>query len=96
MNWVIFFFINIIFLYKENSLEACFLHRNSFILTNGLNKVRTKLKNVVKSFEMTLNSKHGTEKIKNKNKWNRNMKNQNTERQKTSFTKRIGIKCRLI
>ena len=31
-----------------------------------------------------------------KNQRNRNMKNQNTERRKPSFTKRIGGKCRLI
>ena len=34
----------------------------------------------MKSFEMTLNSKHVTEKIKNKNQRNMNIKNQNTER----------------
>ena len=59
-------------------------------LTDRLNKVRTKLKNGIKSFEMTQNSKHRTEKIKTKNQRNRNMKNQNTERRKASFTKRIG------
>ena len=42
---------------------------------------------------MTL--KHRTEKIKNKTQRNRNMKNENTESQKPSFTKRIGRKCRL-
>ena len=31
-----------------------------------------------------------------KNQRNRNMKNQNTERRKPSFTKRIGRKCRLV
>ena len=36
---------------------------------------------------MTLNSKHGTNKIKAKNQRYRNMKNQNTERQKPSFPK---------
>ena len=48
------------------------------------------------SFEMTLNSKHSTEKLKTKDQRNRNMKSQNTERQKPSFTNKIGRKCRLI
>ena len=61
-----------------------------------INKVRIKLKNVIKPFEMTLNSKHSAEKIKNKNQRNRLMKNQNTQRRKPSFIKRIGRKCRLI
>ena len=43
-----------------------------------------------------MNSKHRTEKIKNKNQRNINMKNQNTERWKPSFTRRIGGKCRII
>ena len=55
-----------------------------------------KLKNLVKSFEIILNSKHRTEKIKSKVQRNRNMKNQNTERRKHSFTRRIGRKKRLI
>ena len=38
--------------------------------------MRTKLKNVIKSFEMTLNSKHGTEKLNTK-------KNKDTETRKT-------------
>ena len=42
---------------------------------------------------MMLNSKHRTEKTKSKNQINRNMKNQNTERRKPSFTGRIGRKC---
>ena len=42
-------------------------------LTNRLNKVRTKLKNVTESFEMTLKLKHRTEKLKTKNQRNRNM-----------------------
>ena len=54
--------------------------------------MRTKLENVIKSFEMTLNSKHRTEKIKSKNQRNRNMKSQNTERRKPSLTRRIGRK----
>ena len=44
---------------------------------------------------MTLNSKHRTEKLKTKNQRNRNMKNQDTERWKPSFTKRTIRKCRL-
>ena len=52
----------------------------SYTLTDRLNKVRTKLKNVIKSLEMTLNSKHRTGKLKTKNQRNRNMKIQNTER----------------
>ena len=40
---------------------------------------------------MTLNSKHGTEKIKNKNQRNINIKNQNTERRKPSFIKKIQV-----
>ena len=52
--------------------------------------------NVIKSLQMTLNSKHRIEKLKTKNQRYRNTKNQNTERRKPSFTKRIGAKCRLI
>ena len=59
------------------------------MLTDCLNKVRSKLKNVIKSFAMTLNSKHRTEKMKTKYQRNRNIKQQNTETQKPSFTKRI-------
>ena len=55
--------------------------------------MRIKLNNVIKSFEITL--KHRTEKIKTRKQTNRNMKNQNIERQKPSFTKKIGRKCRL-
>ena len=52
--------------------------------------------NVIKSFEMTLDSKC-KKKIKTKRKHRyRNTKNQNTERRKPSFAKRIGRKCRLI
>ena len=58
--------------------------------------MRIELKNIISSFEMTLNSKYTTEKIKTKYHRNRNMKNQNTERQKPSFSKRIGRKRRLI
>ena len=45
----------------------------------------------MKYFEITLKSKHSTEIIKTKNckiLRNRNMKNQNPERQKPSFTKK--------
>ena len=55
-----FFFI------KQTSLEACFFVMRFLYLTKRSNNVRSKLKNVIKSFEMTLNSKHTTEKIKNK------------------------------
>ena len=58
--------------------------------------MQTKLKNVFKSFEMTLNSKYRTKRIKTKNQINRKMKNQNKERWKPSFDKRIGRQCRLI
>ena len=54
--------------------------------------MRTKLKN----FETTLNLKHRTEKPETKNQRYENIKNQNTERRKPSFTKRICRKCRLI
>ena len=67
----------------------------SSILTNRLNKVVTKLKNVMKSFQMKLNSKHRAEKTKTKNQRNRSMKKQNAERHKPSFTTRIFRKCRL-
>ena len=51
--------------------------------------------NVLKSFEMTLNAKYWTEKLKTK-KQKIKKHNQNTERRKPSFTKRIGRKYRLI
>ena len=54
--------------------------------------MRTKLENVIWSFEMTRNSKDRTEKIKSKNQRNTNMKSQNTERRKPSLTRRIGGK----
>ena len=50
--------------------------------------------NIMKSFKTTLNSKHRTKKLKTKIQRYRNTKNQNTERRKSSFTKRIGRKCR--
>ena len=52
-----------------------------------------KLKNVIKSFEMTLNSKYRTENLKTKIQRNRNMKRQNTENENVVLT---GTKCRLI
>ena len=67
----------------------------SYILANHLDKVITKLKNVMKSFQMKLNSKHRAEKTKIKNQRNRSMKKQNAERHKPSFTTRIFRKCRL-
>ena len=63
-----------------------------FFITDHLNKVRTKLNNVIKSFEMTLNSKHRAKKKQRK----RNMKSQNTQKRKLSFIKRVDRKCRLI
>ena len=50
-------------------------------------------RNFIRSFEMTLNLKQGTEKLQTKNQRCRSVKNQNTERRKPSFTKRIGRKC---
>ena len=55
-----FFFVNKP-LWKHFFFVMRFLY-----LTKRLNNVRSKLKNVIKTFEMTLNSKHTTEKIKNK------------------------------
>ena len=76
------------------------------VLTDRLNKVRIILKrtlliilpdyiNAIKYFKMTLNSKHRKEKLSTKNQRYKNAKNQNTERRKPSFTKRIGRECRL-
>ena len=45
---------------------------------------------------MTLNSEHWTEKLKTKNQRYRKKKNQNRERRKPSFIKRIGRKFRLL
>ena len=39
---------------------------DSYILTNRINQVRTKLKSVTTSFEITLNLKHGTKNRKTK------------------------------
>ena len=44
---------------------------------------------------MTLNSKRRTEKLKTKNKRYRNTKNQNPQRLKPDFSKRISRKFRL-
>ena len=52
--------------------------------------------NIIKAFEMSLNSKHRTEKLKIKNERYKNPKNQNTERRKHSFTKRLRRKCKLV
>ena len=51
--------------------------------------------NVIKSFTMTLNPKHRTEKLKTKIQ-NHEKPNQNTAKLKTSFIERKGRKCRLI
>ena len=57
--------------------------------------MRTKLKDVIKSLEMTLNSKHRAEKIKTRNQRNRNFEKLKHRKTKPSFTKRIGKRCRL-
>ena len=49
--------------------------------------MKTKLNNVIKSSMTTLNSKDGTEKLKIKEI--ESVKNQNTERRKPSFSRRI-------
>ena len=41
--------------------------------------MRAKLKNVIRSFDTVLNSKHRTEKTETKKQRNENMKNQNAE-----------------
>ena len=74
------------------------LNSHFWILTRTfelLERFFFKLKNVIESFEMKLNSKDRTEIIKTKNQ-NRNMKSQNSERRKPSFTNRICRKYRLI
>ena len=45
---------------------------------------------------MTLNSKHRAENVKTKSQRNRNMKNQNTQKEKPSFIKKIGTTCRFV
>ena len=55
-------------------------------LTDRLNKVRTKLKNVIKSFEMTLNSNYRSEKIKTENQRNRKMKKKNPKKHRKTKT----------
>ena len=64
MSSIKFFSINDIFLYKETSLwkPGSMFFYNTIFITDRLNKVRKTLKNVSKSFEMTLNSKCGIEK----------------------------------
>ena len=49
------------------------------------------LYNVIKSFKKTFNSKHRA-KLKSESQRYRNMKNWNTERWQSSFTKRLGKK----
>ena len=63
------------------------------------NKIKAKIlitlpdyTNFIKSFEMTLNSKHITEKLKTKDQGYRKTENQNMERRKSSFTKSVGRK----
>ena len=51
--------------------------------------------NVIKSFEMTLNWKYSTEKLKTKKQRHGITKNQNAWIQKPSFKERIGRKCRI-
>ena len=45
---------------------------------------------------MALNSKHRIKRLKTKSQRYRNTKNQNAEILKSSFTKRIGRKCRFV
>ena len=66
------------FFFRKKPLWKHGFHNAILVLRDRRNKVRIKLKNVIKSFEMTLHSKHRTEKIKTKNQRDRNMKNQNT------------------
>ena len=68
---------------------------NAFLYFNrSFEWSENKIKDVIKSFEMTLNSKHRTEIIKTKNQRNWSMKSQTTERRKLRFAKRIGKKCK--
>ena len=59
------------------------------MVADHLNKVKRKLKNVIKSdiIKNDIEFKTQNKKIKAKNQRYRNMKNQNTERQKASFPK---------
>ena len=59
------------------------------MVADHLNKVRRKLKNVIKSdiIKNDIGFKTQNKKIKAKNQRYGNMKNQNTERQKASFSK---------
>ena len=79
------FLINGIFLYSL--WKHVFYH--AIFITDRLNKVRTKLKNDIKSSKMTFNSTSIS--IQLKTKEIENIKNQNTERRKPSFTKRIQV-----
>ena len=51
--------------------------------------IRTDYTNIIKSFEMMLNSKYGTGKLKTKNQRYRNTQKQNTETQKPSISYKI-------
>ena len=51
--------------FQQTSLEACFFCDAILILIDRLNNVRSKWKNAINSFEMTLNPKHTTEKNEN-------------------------------
>ena len=73
----------------KTSREASFLQHDSYVSTDRLCNVRTKLKclidysNVTEAFEMVSNSKH---RQKNKQQRYRRTNNENTERRKPSFT----------
>ena len=77
------------FSYKCIFLYSLWKHvfYHAIFITDRLNKVRTKLKNDIKSSKMTFNSTSIS--IQLKTKEIENIKNQNTERRKPSFTKRI-------
>ena len=65
------------FFFRKKPLWKGVFCNGILVLRDCLNKVKTKSINVIKSFEMTLNSKYLTEKIKTKTQRYRNMKNQN-------------------
>ena len=77
-----FFFIN-----PNLSGGMFFLWCTSYILTDHLNKVIRKLKNVLKSNIIKNDIKFKTQNKKPWKPWYRNMKKQNTERQKPGFPK---------
>ena len=94
------FFINS----TQNLSRKHVSHNRIIFLTNSLHQqVTRKLKSALFTalvncywvFEMTLSSKHGTEKLKTKNQRYRSTKNQNTEREKPSFTKKNRQKMHL-